>query len=218
MQRIGRFIKALVHRLLVAVGAVGFTLAFFMVLPLLESISAPAKPDLLVRSADTADVPPPPPLEEEDKKEPEPEKEPPKLTEESPPLDLSQLEMALNPGFGDGGIAGDFAVKLASIAGGAGADDGLFSVADLDRPPRVLSQANPVVTDQMRRKAPGTVHIIFLVDKHGRVENPIVQRSTDPVFDAAAVQAVKQWKFEPGSRNGQPVRFRMRVPLTFPKD
>jgi protein TonB len=31
------------------------------------------------------------------------------------------------------------------------------------------------------------------------------------------MKAVKQWKFEPGKRKGQAVRFRMRVPITFPE-
>jgi protein TonB len=44
-----------------------------------------------------------------------------------------------------------------------------------------------------------------------------VQSSSDPVFEAPSLAAVKQWKFEPGKRNGKPVRFRMRVPITFPE-
>ena len=32
-----------------------------------------------------------------------------------------------------------------------------------------------------------------------------------------ALAAVKKWKFEPGKKGGEPVRFRMRVPITFPK-
>jgi len=43
-----------------------------------------------------------------------------------------------------------------------------------------------------------------------------VQSSPDPVFERPALTAVKQWKFEPGKRGGQAVRFRMRVPITFP--
>lgn len=62
------------------------------------------------------------------------------------------------------------------------------------------------------------MYIIFIVNQRGRVENPIVQSSTDPIFENAALAAVKQWKFNPGTRNGQPVRFRMRVPVTFPKE
>ena len=59
--------------------------------------------------------------------------------------------------------------------------------------------------------------MLFVVDQDGRVDSPRVQKSTNPEFDRAALKAVKQWKFEPGKRNGEPVRFRMRVPITFPK-
>ena len=36
-----------------------------------------------------------------------------------------------------------------------------------------------------------------------------------PQFEAAALAAIRQWKFEPGKRAGKPVRFRMRQPFTF---
>jgi protein TonB len=136
--------------------------------------------------------------------------------EAAPPLDLSQLELALNPGDG-AGVIGDFVQKLAPLASSGEQVDALFSMADLDQKPRVLYQPGPVLNKQARQKAPGTVYIIFIVDQNGRVENPIVQKSSDPVLERSALAAIKQWKFEPGKRNGQPVRFRMRVPITFPK-
>lgn len=117
-------------------------------------------------------------------------------------------------------MGGDFAVKLNTLPGGSsGGDsvDSLFSLADLDQKPRVVHQPGPVLDASARKKAPGTVHVLFVVDQQGRVENPVVQKSTDPVFERPALAAVRQWRFEPGKRNGQPVRFRMRVPITFPK-
>jgi protein TonB len=173
----------------------------------------------VLQSFDTADVPPPPPPPEEEKEEePEPEEQPPELMEESPPIDLSQLELALNPGFSGDWTAGDFGVKLnTTAASGSSSAEALFSLADLDQKPRAIFQPAPIITPQLRQRTPGTVYIIFIVDERGRVENPIVQSSSDPLFEAPALAAVKQWKFEPGKRNGQTVRFRMRVPMTFPK-
>jgi protein TonB len=214
-----RFARACLHRLLVATGAFGLTLAFFLVLPLMETIGQTAEADLIVQSVDTADLPPPPPpIEEEPEQEEQPEEQPPELTEQAEPLDLSQLELALNPGLGDGWLGGDFAVNLGTVAQAASGEvEELFSIADLDQKPRVLYQPSPVLDAKVRKKAPGTVYVLFVVDQRGRVENPIVQQATDPVFEAPALAAVKQWKFEPGKRNGQPVRFRMRVPITFPQ-
>jgi protein TonB len=212
------FASRLRHQALVIAGAFGLTFLFFLVLPLMQSISQPPTDDLLLVDVDTAFVPPPPPPPEEEKKEEEKQEEkPPELTEEAPPLDLSQLELALNPGFSEGWMGGDFTVKLNTFDSGGEDLDALFSLADLDQKPRVIYQPGPVLNAQVRKKAPGTVYILFIVNKDGRVENPIIQQSSDPVFEQPALAAVKQWKFEPGKRNGEAVRFRMRVPISFPK-
>ena len=213
------------QRIAAVVGGLVLAVGMFLLLPLLESITSTSRDDMIVQSVNTANVPPPPapPVEEEEKKdeEPPPEPEPPKLADEAPPLDLSMLELALNPGMG-GGVGGDFAVQLpvsaASASGGSeGGVDELFSMQDLDQKPRAINQVSPQMSAQLKKIAPGTVYIVFVVDQRGRVENPVVQSASDPAFEAPALAAVKQWKFEPGKRNGEPVRFRMRVPITFPK-
>jgi protein TonB len=209
--------RPLAHGVLVVLGTITLTFVFFVALPLLQIINQPPTTDLIVQSVDTAlPPPPPPPPQEEPEKKPEPEEKPPELMEEAPPLDLSQLELALNPGDG-AGLVGDFVNKLNPMTSSGEEVEALFSLADLDQKPRVLYQPGPVLNKHIRQQAPGTVYIIFIVDKRGRVENPIVQKSSDPVFERSALAAIKQWKFEPGKRNGQPVRFRMRVPITFPK-
>ncbi|MEM7516514.1 MAG: energy transducer TonB [Planctomycetota bacterium] len=204
----------------VLVGASVFTVAMFFMLPLIQAITHPEDKDLEIVDISTAYVPPPtpPPVEEEEPEEEEQEEEPPELIEEAEPLDLAQLELALNPGFSEGFLGGDFAVKLNTLSAASSEDvDALFSLSDLDQEPRCVFQPSPVQSAAMRRKAPATVHIIFIVNERGKVEKPKVQRSTDPAFDRAAMTAIKQWRFEPGKRSGKPVSTRMRVPITFPK-
>jgi protein TonB len=213
-------VRELFQRLLVVVGAVVLTLIFFLVLPLMQTIAKPPTTDLLVQAVDTAklEAPDPPPVEPEQEEQPEPESRPPELTEEAPLLDLTQLELALNPSFNEGLMVGDFAVNLKTIVSSDSKDvDALFSIADLDQKPRVIYQPGPTINKEMRKKAPGKVYIVFIVDQRGRVANPIIQESTDPVFEKPALNSVKRWKFEPGKRSGQAVRFRMRVPIIFPK-
>jgi len=216
----GKILKKFFHSVGVISGSVTLTLIFFLVLPLMQSINKPPTDGMVIQNVDTVNTPPPPPPEEEEpEKEPEPEEKPPELMEESQPLDLSQLELALNPGFGGNGwmAGGDFTVKL-NTNGAAGDNlDALFSMADLDQKPRVIYQPGPILSATVRKKAPGTVYILFIVNKDGRVEKPIVQRATDPIFEKPALDAIKKWKFEPGKRKGESVRFRMRVPITFPK-
>lgn len=225
-RRILALAREFVHRVLVVVGAAGFSAVLFLTLPLLQAITQPPEADLTVRGVDSADMPPPPPPppEEEKKEEKEQEEppEPPKLMEESAPLDLSQLELALDLGTGGAEMGGDFTVKITSAMatavqqGSSGADD-LVSLADLDQEPRLSHSPQPTINDGLRKKTPAKVVVIFVVDTSGRVENPVVQSSTDPSFDRPALNAIKQWRFEPGKRKGQPVRFRMRQSFTFPK-
>lgn len=211
-------VNGLIHGVLVVAGAVALTLVFFLVLPLIQTINHPPETELVVRSVETADVPPPPPPpEEKPPDEPEPETKPPELQEVAQPLSLEQLEVALNNSIGEGWGDANFAVNLPEVVAVRSESDELYSVVDLDQQPRVLYQPGPTLTSQIRKKAPGTVYIIFIVDQQGRVENPTIQSTSDEIFNTAALAAVKQWKFEPGKRNGQPVRFRMRVPVTFPK-
>jgi protein TonB len=218
LRRPATILRRIAHFVLVSAGTAGLTLIFFLVLPLMQAIAKPPSADMMVTSVGTAELPPPPPPpEEEPEPEPEEQEEQPQLNEEAPPLDLSQLELALNPGLSGGWLEGDFAVKLDSVVGGGDEVDALFSLADLDQKPRVVYQPSPVLDAKVRKRAPGTVYILFVVDRDGRVQNPIVQKSTDPVFERPALAAIKQWRFEPGKRNGQPVSFRMRVPITFPK-
>lgn len=204
--------------LAVGAAAVVLTVLVFLILPLIQQATKPPGGDTEIRQVTTVNLPPPPPPppEEEEKKEEEPP--PPQMNEmEAPPLDLSELELALNPGAGDG-MGGDFGVRLLAAAEGktAEAADAIFSIGDLDQTPRVVYQPSPEYpADMKRKKMQGTVHILFLVDAGGSVQNPTVQKSTHPAFERPALQAVRKWRFEPGKRNGQAVQFKMKVPVTF---
>jgi protein TonB len=59
------------------------------------------------------------------------------------------------------------------------------------------------------------VYVVFMVDTNGHAQQPKADNATDPAFARPAIEAVKQWKFEPGTRNGEKVAFKMRVPITF---
>lgn len=211
------------NAIVVMLGAALATTGSFLVLPLLAVISGGPPADLVVTSVTTADVPPPPPPVAPEVEEPpeEPEDRQPRLDESPQPLDLAQLELALGGGAGDGPGTGDLAIDLSKFTrigqDASDAADALFSLADLDQAPRVVHQPSPVLSPDVTKRAPGTAHVLFVVEADGRVAQPVVQNSTDPVFERPALAAVKQWRFEPGRRNGKPVRFRMRVPITFPR-
>ena len=195
------------------------TLVCFILLPLIQSITAPIGGDTIVQTVAMLAPPPPPPVADEvPEEEPEQEEEPPELTDDAPPpLDLSQLELALNPGMGGEGFLPDMSTKLLTVSNGGSDKDALFSMSDLDQKPRVLYQPSPLLTAKHRRLSGGTVYIIFILNERGRVENAKIQRSPNPDYDVAALQAIKKWRFEPGKKSGKAVKTRMRVPITFPK-
>ncbi len=211
----------LLHGIAVVVGAVAITVICFLILPIIQTINTGTRDLVSLTTVQTVDLPPPPPPpEEEEEEEPEePEEEPPpELVDDVPPLDLEAIENLLNPGSGVDGIAGDFTVRLNVVDSATEDVDALFAVSDLDQPPRPVHQPSPVLDRRTRERTPGTVHVIFIVDREGRVESPAVQRSSDPALEKSALAAVRQWRFEPGKRNGQPVRVRTRVTITFPKE
>lgn len=215
-KRAGRVVLSGARAVLVIVLTLVFSALMFLLLPVLEQVNRLGKEEVEIRSVGTADLPPPPPPPEEPEEEKNEEEPPPEIAEDAPPLDLSQLELALNPGSGEG--FGEMVARLTQIdPASAQVDaDAIFSSADLDQMPRAVFQPPPDYPAELRRKrVEGTVYVVFVVDKNGRVMNPTVQSSTHPALEQAALQAVRRWRFEPGRRRGQPVQFKMRVPITF---
>jgi len=135
---------------------------------------------------------------------------------------LGAIEAALS---GRGG--GDFADSVSFASGGrigglarAGALDNsieqAFSLGDIDQKPRVIYQSVPPYPADMRgRKVEGLVSVIFVVDETGKVTNPRVESSSHKAFERPALDAVKQWKFEPAIKGGQRVACKMRAPIRF---
>ena len=60
----------------------------------------------------------------------------------------------------------------------------------------------------------GLVILQAIIDEDGSVREVSVLRS-DPLFDRAAVEAVKQWRFTPTLLNGHPVPIVMTVTVGF---
>jgi TonB family protein len=56
-------------------------------------------------------------------------------------------------------------------------------------------------------KAIGPVVLEFVVETDGTVGSVRVVRSTHPIVDAAWVDAVKKWRYRPGSLNGKAIRW-----------
>ncbi len=85
--------------------------------------------------------------------------------------------------------------------------------------PKVVFQKRPDYPFLMRASGQrGEVLVDFVVDIEGRVRNAFVARSSNPSFDDAAIEAVHQWRFEPGKVGDRPVPTHMQVPIIFVLD
>jgi len=140
------------------------------------------------------------------------------------PLSLADLEGVLSSdgaggSFGTGGGGLSSGGRIGGTGTGAQFSDDMgeiASLADLDQRPRAIFQTTPNYPQELRkRNLEGSVQVVFLVDRDGKVVSPKVEKSTNPSFDRPAIEAVRQWKFQAGTRNGEKVSFKMRVPITF---
>lgn len=144
----------------------------------------------------------------------------------APALDaasLGAIEAALNGHTGDGSFGSALSFASGGRIGGTGQAgaldqqlDDAFSLADIDQKPTVVFQTAPLYPSELRsQKLEGVVSVIFIVDAQGKVVDPRVEKSTNPAFDKPALDAVRQWKFEPAVKAGERVGCKMRVPIRF---
>ncbi|MDI6400783.1 energy transducer TonB [Balneolaceae bacterium ANBcel3] len=64
----------------------------------------------------------------------------------------------------------------------------------------------------------GQVVVTFVINEEGRVLDPQVVRGIGGGCDEAAIEAVKQLRFEPGRQRGRPVKVRFTLPIRFRLD
>jgi protein TonB len=82
-------------------------------------------------------------------------------------------------------------------------------------PPRRIRDIVPIYPAMARTaRVQGVVILEAVIDASGRVESARVLRSI-PVLDQAALDAVRQWRFDPARLNNQPVPVVMTVTVNF---
>ena len=85
-----------------------------------------------------------------------------------------------------------------------------------DQPPRIIEKVQPVYPAIARtRRLSDTVILRVLVDENGQVLEVEVVRAKYPFFRAAAVEAVRKFRFAPARHRGVPVKSWIIVPIRF---
>ena len=80
------------------------------------------------------------------------------------------------------------------------------SLRELDRIPTPLTTVAPVYPSELARKGVhGRVSVDFYIDETGVVRMPAVSPRDNIELTALSLEALRQWRFEPPTRNGKPV-------------
>jgi TonB family protein len=94
----------------------------------------------------------------------------------------------------------------------------IYTSADGVVLPAVVKMVRPEYTrDAMQLGITGSVTLSSIVRTDGHVTDVEVVKSLDPDYglDQAAVDALKQWEFKPGTKDGRAVSVRIECELKF---
>ena len=119
-------------------------------------------------------------------------------------------------GSGSGGGVGSGEGPGVGPGRGGGIGGGVFKVGGGVSAPRALQTPDPEYSEEARKaKYQGTVVLWLIVDQGGRPQNVKVARSLGMGLDQKAIEAVRQWKFEPAMKDGRPVAVQINVEVNF---
>jgi protein TonB len=94
------------------------------------------------------------------------------------------------------------------------ADDTVYTKVDVNPVP--VKTPPPEYPQAMRRQGiSGVVAVSIVIDEKGVVTSTSVAKSSQPEFEAPAVDAVKKWKFKPAQKDGAPVKMKVTIPIRF---
>jgi TonB family protein len=83
-------------------------------------------------------------------------------------------------------------------------------------PPRPTYTPEPGYSPQARNaKYQGTVVLQIVIDKAGKISRVRLERALGMGLDENAMEEVKRWRFNPATRNGQPVAVTMNIEVSF---
>ena len=99
---------------------------------------------------------------------------------------------------------------------GGGTGGGVFHVGGGVSPPRPIYNPEPEFSEEARKaKYQGVCTLGLIVGTDGRPSNIRVLSSLGMGLDERAMEAVKNWKFEPAMKDGHPVRVEIAVEVDF---
>jgi TonB family protein len=114
------------------------------------------------------------------------------------------------------GTGGGFGPGEGGGYGGGGFNGGVYRVGNGVTPPLLVFKKDPDYSEEARKaKYQGVVTLYVVVGLDGKVTDVRVVHSLGLGLDEKAIDAVKQWLFKPGTKDGKPVRVSATVEVNF---
>ncbi len=119
-------------------------------------------------------------------------------------------------GSGSGGGIGSGTGPGVGPGFGGGTGGGIFRVGSGVSAPKALYQPEPDYSEEARKaKYQGVVVLWLIVDSNGKPRDVRVARSLGMGLDQKAIEAVRQWRFDPAKKDGTPVAVQINVEVSF---
>lgn len=119
-------------------------------------------------------------------------------------------------GAGSGGGVGIGHGPGVGAGSGGGIGGGVYKVGGGISAPQAISSPDPEYTDEARQaKKQGTCVLSMIVDEQGHPRDMRVVRGLGFGLDAKALDAVRQWRFQPALKDGHPVNVQITVEVEF---
>lgn len=95
-------------------------------------------------------------------------------------------------------------------------DDQIYHVGNGTSAPRPIYTPEPEFSEEARNaRYQGVVVMTVVVNKTGNIVRIKLQRALGKGLDENAMEGVKQWRFDPATRKGQPVAVEMNIEVSF---
>jgi len=119
-------------------------------------------------------------------------------------------------GSGSGGGVGIGEGSGVGAGRGGGFGGGVYRVGGGVSAPRVLYSPDPQYSEEARKaKFQGTVVLWAVIGPDGRPKDLRVARSLGLGLDQQALEAVRQWRFDPARMDGRPVAVEINIEVNF---
>ncbi len=119
-------------------------------------------------------------------------------------------------GSGSGGGVGSGRGPGVGPGWGGGIGGGAYHVGGGVSAPKVIYRVDPEFSEEARKnKWQGTVILRVVIGVDGKTHEISVQRSLGMGLDEKAIEAARQWRFEPGQKDGKAVPVEVSMEINF---